>query len=127
MGISEWLKKSSSKFLSFWGTKTNRTTIQNLMLEQGKTSKQIQVPFGTWSWSIYGSVFVNQGKTYTLLMEGGHIRSKAVSLQSGDLIEKHIFNGVPYVERQDRFKIKNTSNEDICFHIIYHRIQKENS
>jgi len=125
--LSNWLKNSKNTFIAFFGTKTNRTTVQNIYLQPGITSKDLIVPFGTWQWSVYGSVFVNQGKTYSLIMEGGHIMSKAVSLQSGDIIEKHVFEGVPYVERQDRFKIKNTSNEEICFHLIYHRIQKSNS
>lgn len=125
--LSNWLKIAASNALNFWGNKTNRVTVQNISLATGEITQELIVPYGTWQFKILGFHSAANGKIFEVRIQGGTINWEASRGPGNSLSNFLIFEGVPYVEKSDRFKIKNISDVTITFSIVYNRIMKSNS
>lgn len=121
MEFYKTLKKAQSKFLTFWGSKTNRTTILNVKVAAGEKSKSFRVPDGTFSFEIYG--VTTAPSSCEIVFPTGTVFAMANTVISEKPpLRKYFFPGVPYLERSDTFILKNTSALLITFVITYHKV-----
>lgn len=124
--LSKWIKGAKSLTLNFWGDKTNRTYVVNLLVVADSKSQIQIVPYGTWQFTIYAHAAADK-KPYRILTKQGNIDLNAKKINGTEPIEKWFFEGQPYVERSDEFFIDNISDEDIEVFIVYDRIMAENT
>lgn len=127
--LSEMFDNSPSKFLgelSPFRTKMNSVL---LTVAAGETAENIETPTKCWQWRFtlyYASAGGPQLLSFDTFINGQPFVAWGVNQNNVQNMFKNEFPGVPYIQKNDKFSIKNNTDDSIYIHLEYDILVFEN-